>query len=461
VLGGAVVVGCYNWFSWDAMVDRSAPGGPYYPSSVTTTPVKVHGWVGGDGLFSIPLPGSNYRTLWVFGDTGVADANGNVIGAPSNTVAITTSSSRGAAPTSSNIHYYSRTSSGTAVEITSDATNATYPFFPHSGVDSQIALWPNHGIVLNGTLFAFLNLITRPLGPVQDSYVYAVPNVASDVSSWNVPQGTPLRGTDSQGGTIKPDTQPNFLMNWGSAVFYDAAVDSTHAYIFGSSAATTPTGIYLARATSQTITNYPSWEFLASDGTWKSFGSTTPTSVSQLKQIAQAATGDISIDRVSFANDHGVTQTRYVMVFGRPGAGDDVWVQISRSDNMTDWAVPFDPNVTSQYRWEGQIYQPGTLDPPVIGPGEDTSACDKDQLPTHIWVYAFKASWALSPAPTQGSAPLYTRYHPTLVDFSKDTIDKDTNDNRHYCGETNRFTNGINLAKMYPWCTAQGSCWNY
>jgi hypothetical protein len=459
IIGGTLLLACHDWYVWDRVFDKTAPGGPNYPSSPATSPLPVPGWYSGDSASSVPLPnfaGRKDRTLWLHGDALLNDAAGNVVAVTTNSIMVSdlpTSAAKGDPPTDADRKWYARNTSAVAIDVTSDATGTALPFFYNpTDPSTNNRIYPGDGVVLGTTLFALFHEWHDPFGPAGfavNSYVFSVNNVDQDVSSWPQPVMHTLLNAD---GT-SPLIEPSRMFQWGNAVYHDAA--SGFAYIFGISTLFLPHPLYVARAKNISctpaknpcITQYQQWQFLKSNGSWSQLASPTLSSLKQIGNIAGAS--EFSVDKVSFNG-----RTRFVLVHGRPFAQDDMVVQISKSNDLTHWE-PFDPNVSSQYHLVKSVADDTEgLDPAVeLGPAP---ACTNGfGTPAgHVW--ANKAAYYLSPI-----GKLYTSYYASVIDFTKQP-----NDNRDYLschayggifGAT-RFSNFLDLTKLRPWCTS--ACWN-
>jgi hypothetical protein len=459
IIGGTLLLACYDWYVWDRVFDKTAPGGTSYPSSPVTLPPLVPGWHGGDGASSVPLPnfaGRKDRTLWLHGDALLNDGAGNVVAFTTNSIMVSdlpTSAAKGDPPTNADRKWYARNASQIAIDVTSDATGTTLPYFYNTTDPStQNRIYPGDGVVLGTKLFALFHEWNDPFGPngfPVNSYVFSIDNVNQDVASWLQPVMHTLLNAD---GT-SPLTEPSRLLQWGNAVYHDTATG--YAYIFGISTLFLPHPLYVARAKNVSCTpsknpciiSYQQWEFFKSNGRWGQIASPTLSSLKQIGNIAGAS--EFSVDKISFNGT-----TRYVMVHGRPFTQDDMVVQVSKSNSVTNWEA-FDPNVPSQYHLIHSVADDEDgLDPAVeLGP---TPACASPFGTPDGHVWANKAAYYLSP-----NGKLNTSYYSSVLDFTKQP-----NDNRDYLSchaygglvGSLRFSNALDLTKLRPWCTS--ACWN-
>jgi hypothetical protein len=143
--------GCNDWPWWDGVFKRDSVAGS-------------RGWTGGDGALSVELPGSDDRSLWIFGDSNVTGwdseeelriinpAHGGLADLVfGNTIGIVSGSSR---ISSRNAAFYARDSNRNVVDITTAATGSFRAFFDHEmfGLENPggALLWPQgEGLCLN------------------------------------------------------------------------------------------------------------------------------------------------------------------------------------------------------------------------------------------------------------------------------------------------------------------------
>lgn len=253
---------------------------------------RREGWIGGDGVYSVALPGD--RLVWLFGDTFIGKVTGN----RREDAALVHNSS---AVQQGKEWDCSRISFHYSVAAPGEPADLILP------ADARGWLWLLDGLVAGGTLHMFMIQVEKTDASstfgfrVTDAWLGVVDNPEAPPGSWHVIQHRiPFARFSDDGDRI-----------FGSAVWSEDGF----AYIYGTQE--TRKGekcMVLARAPADAISDFSTWRFY-SNGSW----------------IADPAGADCLAD--GMASEYSVSflplQERYALIYTDRGFSRNILMRIA------------------------------------------------------------------------------------------------------------------------------------
>jgi hypothetical protein len=342
---------CDDWSFWDNVFKRSSVG-------------TSRGWTGGDGGYSVPLPGSGNRTLWLLGDSWVTGWDtstgmrinsgpqalgdlsfGTNIGYQTNT--------RNVDP--STIRFWARNASTqVATDITTGQRGPLFSgYFSSASVNSTLSdtrVWPGGGYspsvddptstdtrVLLGFFEWSPSGCSNPpfcIGGIQlhNAYVGTIANTSGD------PGGTGSTGTNPWKLTPSPALPLGIL--WGQAFLLDQGTYYIYGIRYNPGTRLTWDLVVAKATTAAAVTTPSSWRYLTTTG-WVTGFPTSNTSVYQAvaRDVGHLVTVQ-KVVRTGCSTTPGDSCTRYVLSHDHSApdrTGRDHFAYFRISDNPTSW----------------------------------------------------------------------------------------------------------------------------
>jgi len=289
---------------------------------------RYSGWTGADGIYSIPLSGSetnSEKTLFVFSDTFIGDVDSltNQRIAPTYMVNNTYAILEGSEPNNDNIQFY--------YDIDGDGLPTS--FFEPNTPDSESGdwYWLMDGINIDETVYLYALRMDYDVPP------FAVDGVA--LIKFQLGEENQLLEVEQY------DTPLFYQYENGDYVWYGQAImpltnnaelsaPDDYIYFYGvyNSSPSNVKYMTVSRTMENTIENYNSWEF------WD--GSSWISDISNATSLAHYISPEFSVTQISF--------NKYIAVFQQGGVGRSVAYRIANS--------PTGPFGMSNIIWDAPEY---------------------------------------------------------------------------------------------------------
>ena len=289
---------------------------------------RYSGWTGADGIYSIPLSGSEYnaeKTLFVFSDTFIGDVDSvtNQRIAPTYMVNNTYAILDGSEPTIDNIQFY--------YDLDNDniPTSLFIPNTPES--EPEDWYWLMDGISINETIYLYALRMDYDVPP------FSVDGVA--LIKFQLDEENQLSGIEQYDTPLFYQYENGDYVWYGQAImpltnYSEALAPDEYIYFYGvyNSSASNMKYMTVSRTQENTIEDYNSWEF------WDGSGWTLDMTDASL--LTQQISPEFSVTQIDF--------NKYIAIFQQGGVGRSVAYRTANS--------PTGPFGLSNIIWDAPEY---------------------------------------------------------------------------------------------------------